>query len=368
MHHRNSYDALCCTELMKRNPEREASLLEEWTKGRPAREAARETGIPEGTTYYYWRKFNRDPEKANRLARSLKPRKKLNEKDMLLQSIEVENANAIQKNFAELIKQGKYPQAEYYIRATREALHFRNELMAKVNSVTALYMANPENFPLIPFVVREMVGVMVAEGLSVPEAVERVQQSVLPYLPFERTQKIVSMFYLALEELKKEYLAKQESDKEGNVEEEKTTVSTSSRPTSIGELLARGKGKAEIPKKSMNFDEAMENMVNKNMEELEEMKREVEAKGQKVMVQEVTFTEAPTKPQPDSRIPKEGLDPKMRKKLEELLDELRASPFANRLRPSDVMDPRRSQTKQAPTKRNAPGETTEPGSDDEKGR
>src|SRR5437660_1600504 len=118
-----------------RNPEREARLLEEWRKGSSAREAARLTGTPEGTVYYYWKRFNRDPERANRLSMSLKPRRKLSPMEVLMQLVKVESAHEIQAKFDQLIKEAKYVEAEHDIRAMRAARHFRREEMANVNSI-----------------------------------------------------------------------------------------------------------------------------------------------------------------------------------------------------------------------------------------
>src|SRR5438128_1554107 len=93
---------------LRRNPEREARLLEQWRKGSSAREAARVTGTPEGTVYYYWKRFNRDPEKANRLSMSLKPRRKLSPMDVIMQLVDVQSADEIQAKFDQLIKEAKY--------------------------------------------------------------------------------------------------------------------------------------------------------------------------------------------------------------------------------------------------------------------
>lgn len=351
--------------VFPRNAEREARLLDEWRKGTvTAREAARKTGYPEGTVYYYWKRFNRDPGKANRLAASLKPRKKLIAEDMFLQSIDVENANTIIKKFNELIRQEKYPQAEYYIRAKREERHFRNELMANVNSVTAHYIADPENLSLIPFVVREMVGVMMAEGQTLPEAVENLQKSVLPFLPMERTQKAVSIFYLACEELKREHLAKQES-REGEPSE-KTADPEPSRPASKSDLIEPGVGKGDIPKKRMSFTELIESVVKHDEEELKRMTREAAAKGQKVTVRDLIIKGRPTPQPPKARLSemRVDLDPEMKKKLSELHSDL----FANRPTPGDMRDLWGIRPSQEPTKRRTTKETKESKSDDEKKR
>jgi len=351
--------------VFSRNAEREARLLDEWRNGTTAREAARKTGDPEGTVYYYWKKFSRDPEKANRLAASLKPRRKLSPMDITFQTIALKTADDIDRKYNQLVKEGKYPQSEYFLRAEVERRRLRREIVSDVNSVTALYLANPEeSVALIPDVARELVQIEMEKGSTLPEAVEKLENSLSVLFLFEHTKHTAAMLGLGLEALRKDYLAKQES-KEGEPSE-KTADPEPSRPASISEMIEPGVGKGNIPKKKMSFTEFIESAVKHDEEESKRMTREAAAKGRKVTVRELIFKERPTPQPPDAGLSemRVDLDPEMKKKL----SKLRSGQFANGPTPGDMKDPRRIRPSQEPPKRRTTKETKESKSDDEKGR
>ena len=258
--------------VFSRNSEREARLLDEWRQGRPARQAAINTGTPEGTTYYYYRKFNKDPEKANRLAISLKPLKKLNPKDIMLQSLALQTADETSARFAELIKQGKYPQAEYYIKAVREATRLRREQVSGVNSFTALYMANPQrNAALIPDVAKEWVQMEMEEGHTNLEAIERLKNSMATMLLLDKTKTQAAGFGLAFEALKAEYLSKQAKKKEEETPKAPDTTA--------------GENPNEQPKRKISSEEfrkIVEEIAEKDMRESEKFRMDAESRGQRV--------------------------------------------------------------------------------------
>lgn len=271
---------------MKKNPEREASLLDEWKKGTPAREAARITGVPEGTVYYYWKKFNRDPEKANRLAASLKPNRKLSDWDIFLQSVKVRSAYEVQAKFDILMKEGKFDQAEQYIRAQREAERYRNEHRQDANSFIALYFADPErNAHLILEAMRELVQRETDKGVAFPDAVSSLEQSAAATARTMNNPDLGVKLVAALEMLKNEHLAGQ---------------------------------KAKKPEKKASFDEAIDLVVEEGKKEFERMQREAKAKGQTLTFTPITFLPSPTPQRPNSGIPTERLDSNAGKKPNKL--------------------------------------------------
>ncbi len=83
---------------MEEGHNRKASSEEDWRSGRDG--------------LLLLEKVQPDPEKANRLAASLKPRKKLNPMDIVFQTIALQTADEIDRKYDQLVKEGKYPQAE----------------------------------------------------------------------------------------------------------------------------------------------------------------------------------------------------------------------------------------------------------------
>ncbi|MGD0478474.1 MAG: hypothetical protein ABSB29_09970 [Nitrososphaerales archaeon] len=241
---------------MKKNSEREASLLDEWRKGTPAREAARITGVPEGTVYYYWKRFNRDPEKANRLAASLKPRRNLSELDLVLQSEKVRLADEAQAKFESLMKEGKFVQADYYIMAQRQAERYHNEQRQGVNSILALYLSNTEKYDyLILEAAREMVQREMDQGVAFPDAVSSLEQTAVAAAQITHNPGAGVKLVAALEVLKNEYLAEQKEKK---------------------------------PEKRISLDEVIAQGREEERKEIEGLQREAKAKGKRVVFTPIT--------------------------------------------------------------------------------
>jgi hypothetical protein len=238
--------------MMKKNPEREATLLDEWKKGTPAREAARITGVPEGTVYYYYKRFNRDPEKANRLAAGLMPRRKLSDADILMQTIKALSTEEVQAKFDNLVKEGKYEQAEQYIRAQREAERYRNERTRDVSSAVALFVSNPErNARLALEAAREMVQRKMDEGVAFSDAVSFVEQSVAAGVQLTHNADAGAKMAAALEALKYEHLAEEEAKKP----EERISLSELvDRADREKEELERKQREAKTKEKKVSLD------------------------------------------------------------------------------------------------------------------
>lgn len=271
---------------MKKNPDREASLLDEWKKGTTAREAAKIAGVPEGTAYYYWRRFNRDPEKANRLAASLKPRRRLSDADVVVQFMKAQSMEEVQAKFDTLVKEGKFEQAEHYIKAQREAEHYRNERTRDVSSTLALYLSNPErNDHLILEAMRELVQREMDKGVAFLDAVSSSEHEVAAAAQIKHNPDLGVRLVAALEVLKNEHLAEQKENK---------------------------------PEKRISFDEAANLVVEEGKKEFERMQREAKAKGQTLTFTPITFLPSPTPQRPDSGLPAERLDSIAGKKPNEL--------------------------------------------------
>ena len=118
-----------------RNPKREAALLNQWRNGIPARQAALNTGIPEGTTFYYYRKFNRDPEKANRLARSHEPEEERSLHQKMADTRAASEVRKFQTKYDKLIEEGKYAEAKSLAEAEGAARHYRRDVLRGCNNV-----------------------------------------------------------------------------------------------------------------------------------------------------------------------------------------------------------------------------------------
>ncbi len=279
--------------VFSRNPEREARLLDQWVKGITAREAAANAGVPEGTTFYYYRKFNRDPEKANRLARSLKPRKKLTTQDVLLQSMSARSAEIVSNEYLRLIGEGKFADAYNYVRAAREHRRLRGEMLSDVNSIIAVYMSDPDkNEALIPRVVREVVQIAANEGHSFEEAIEIAENSASPFLLVDATKRRAALFGLAFAALKREHAEDKEAK---NLEKEKADAGRTELPRDqpSGSFL-RPKS-IEPPKKGSDWDQILEALdleARKNTEVLAKMK----ARGEKFTASPVVFKTIPPPP------------------------------------------------------------------------
>lgn len=179
MHHEHIYTASICiarSTLLERNPRREALLLAKWREGKTAREAALETGVPEGSTYYYWRKFNKDPERANRLAGSFRPPANLRPIDILTQTLGRRSKEEVFSEYNRLMKEGKYVQAKSMIEAQQAFDKYVKSANAELTSWIALYMAKPEKYGhVIPNFVREYVQVKMNGGVTFATALEETK-------------------------------------------------------------------------------------------------------------------------------------------------------------------------------------------------
>jgi transposase len=275
---------------MKKNPEREASLLDEWKKGTPAREAARITGVPEGTVYYYYRRFNRDPEKANRLATSLKPRRKLSDWDIIRQSDKIRLGERVQAKFDSLMKEGKFVQADYYMRAQRLAERYRNEQKQGVNSILALYLADPEGYAgQILDAAREMLQREMDKGVAFLDAVSSSEQSAVAMALILHNPDAGAKLVTTLELLKIDYLAGQEAKK---------------------------------PEEGISLGELVDRVEEREKKELERKQREAKTKEKRIVSTTVTLGEPSTPRPPDFGLPGESLESSAREKLREKLYEL----------------------------------------------
>jgi transposase len=275
--------------VFSRNPEREARLLEEWRKGSTAREAATNTGIPEGTTYYYYRKFNRDPEKANRLAKSLKPAKQLTPQEVMLQAFSVQNADQAMKKIHKLMDEGKFAEADSYIKAELGMRRLSASLWSGINSYRALFFSDPDVYgSFASEAVREMIQAEMATGVTYLQAIEQLEQAwatQMPLLPPGKPMRGAVLMAAALLDLKKEYLARQEAKKK---DEEKDVRSRASQDYSISELLKPSKVEQGRPK-TTDWLGALQAQAKEDTEKLEKLMREDPS----ITVHPIEFKEAP---------------------------------------------------------------------------
>jgi hypothetical protein len=178
--------------MLKRNPQREALLLAKWREGKTVREAARETGIPEGTTSYYWKKFNKHPETANRLAQNLKPREKLQVQDYVIQMFFAVQAREAKDLYDSLVSQGKYAEAKSSIEARAELERYIASKMSTTTSVVPVYLADPKLYePFIGRALGEMLQNKEAAGAGKIEAIDQVEKDLAalsPSIPPEHMQ------------------------------------------------------------------------------------------------------------------------------------------------------------------------------------
>jgi transposase len=306
--------------MMKKNPEREASLIDEWKKGTPAREAARITGVPEGTVYYYWKRFNRDPEKANRLATSLKPRKKLSDLDIIRQTDKIRLGEKVQAKFDSLMKEEKFVQADYYMRAQHQAERYRNEQKQGLNSILALYLADPEGYAgQILDAAREMLQREMDKGVAFLDAVSLSEQSAVAMAYIMHHPDGGAKLVTVLELLKNNYLTEQAAKKARRLGEEVLGPGAPQRAaeTSLGGLSGPS-GQARKREKRISLDEAARVVVEEGRKEFEMMQREAKAKGQILTFTPITFLPSPTPQRPDSAHPAERLDSNAGKKPNKL--------------------------------------------------
>jgi transposase len=267
--------------MMKRNPEREASLLDEWKKGTPAREAARMTGVPEGTVYYYWRRFNRDPEKANRLAASLKPRRKLSDADIIQRSNTIRLSEGVRAKFDSLMKEEKFVQADYYMRAQRQAEQYYNE-QKQSRSFLTLYLADPVGYAGQIFeAAREVLQREMDNGVAFLDAVVPAEQSAATMAYAMASPEAGVKLVTALELLKSNYLAEQAAKKAKRPGKEVVSPGVPQQTKETGlRGLSRPSDQAKKPEKRISSDEAVRIAVEEGKKEFERMQREAKAKGQ----------------------------------------------------------------------------------------
>ena len=275
---------------MKRNPEREANLLDEWKKGTPAREAARITGVPEGTVYYYWKRFNRDPEKANRLATSLKPRRKLSDLDILQQSNRIRLGEGVQAEFDSLMKEGKFVLADYYMRAQRQAERYHNEQKQGRNSILALYLADPEGYAGSTLdAARELLQREMDKGMAFLDAVSPSEQSAVIMATALHRPDAGAKLIATLELLKNAYLVEQETKK---------------------------------PEEGISLGELVDRADEREKKELERKQHEAKTKAKRVLYTPLTVGEPSISQLPDFGLPGESLDSSAARALREKLYEL----------------------------------------------
>jgi transposase len=170
--------------MIKRNPRREALLLVEWKEGKTAREAAKEAGVPEGTTYYYWKKFGRDPEKANRLAQSLKPPEKLQAQDYAIQMFYASEARQAKATYDSLVSQGKYEEAKSSVEARAALERYMSSKLSAITSLVPVYLSDPKQYePFIGDVLAEMLQKEKAAGAGDIAAIDNVQKELTGLAP-----------------------------------------------------------------------------------------------------------------------------------------------------------------------------------------
>lgn len=193
--------------MLKRNPRREATLLAKWKDGKAARDAARETGIPEGSTYHYYRKFNKDPENYNRLAKSLKPSEALRPQEIVMQWGLAMAAEDVSEKYNALMKEGKYVEAKDYIEAKKAYDRYINSQFGNITSAIARYSSAPKKYQLlIPKYVEESIKMQLDAGVELPAAVEQFQMTVAAMFD-KLPPNHASQMFVESEGMKQRYLA-----------------------------------------------------------------------------------------------------------------------------------------------------------------
>jgi len=328
--------------VFSRNPEREARLLEEWVKGTTAREAATKTGTPEGTTYYYYKKFNKDPQNANRLAANLKPSRKLSSVSVLIQSAKIQNAQEAQRKFGELMREGKYAQADYYVKAWSAGQRLWAESIRDVNSFLAYFLADPKaHSPLAPQAAEEMIQMLMDQGLTFLDAAAMIERGLAAILLTGPTKEGGSLLMSAIADLKNRYLFKQKQ--EAKQKEAKSEATGPEVIHSISELPQSPKEQRGVPRspKRMDWPEALLASARKTTLELEKMQRE----GEDVVIRPIVFLEKPS-PSPDSGAVKQGTG-------EARLADVHGPPPSERPEPSVTAGQRRTRRRLRPVKTNS---------------
>ena len=159
MHYGSFYNAsLYHIPVVRKNPQREELLLRYWRLGATGRETASRTGIPEGSVSRYFARFNKHPEKHNRLAVSGEPSPPKGlysdiggQLRAALEEVEVS------RRHKELMTKGKIVQAKFSIEAEILLERYRSLKLGNVRSLLAKYMARPLRFEhFMSDVIREM--------------------------------------------------------------------------------------------------------------------------------------------------------------------------------------------------------------------
>lgn len=142
--------------MPKQNPQREATLLEYWKKGTGAREAASKTGIPEGSVFGYYRKFNKNPQRYHREAERLKPPSRVKNQDLLKQLTNWKEGLAVKERHDRLMKEGRYIQAKYALEAQMLFERYYNSKVESVTSFSELYKYSGSE-AMLPYLAWELV-------------------------------------------------------------------------------------------------------------------------------------------------------------------------------------------------------------------
>jgi len=151
-----------------RNKQREEIIYQRWLKGMTIRATSEETAIPEGTVAYYYKKFNKNPEK---FSSSNQSESKDSDKKY---SIAGEIAGAISardtyQTYNRLIKEEKYHEAKEYI-----------ESILLLNKLTDQFSAGskrPEIFGPILLDIKPEQG---EDSLTYVTRVQSIMRSLLP--------------------------------------------------------------------------------------------------------------------------------------------------------------------------------------------
>jgi hypothetical protein len=214
------------------------------------------------------------------------------------------------------MKEGKFVQADYYMRAQRQADQYYNEQKQGRNSILALYLADPESYAgQVLDAAREVLQREMDKGVAFLDAVVPAEQSAATTAYAMNRPDAGAKLIIALELLKNNYLAEQAIKKAKRPGKE---VVGPGAPQQTKETDLRGlstpSGQAKKPEKRISSDEAARIVIEEGRKEFESMQREAKAKGQTFTFTPITLLTPSTPQRPDSGFPAERSDPNAGKK------------------------------------------------------
>jgi len=176
--------------VIRKNPARERTLLLLWSRGVTAREAARKTGIPEGSVNGYYAKFNKNPEKYKKTVTEIPASSLVEPRELLNDIRRIQRTGEVVERHHKLMGEGKYVDANAAIQAEINLDLFVSKV-AQASDLAFLKADLQKYQALLPGYVKDQLKVMQNEGRLTESYLNEVHAAIVSSSFEEKIKGIV---------------------------------------------------------------------------------------------------------------------------------------------------------------------------------